>query len=236
MRHSGDFLDTLADGDFYLQAIAVDKKLRGEGIGSTGNRLNRRSGSLPPGRSGSLLDVAANNKSARRLYERRGMTVESGWPRLLFLPQLLVRNDEVIMNLDGYRAEPVAARNAAKSVMGSEPELPGLAGWARTARCPGAEGPTGVTLNSGTYVLLQQGAVCVCRCMQTVWSLLATPDEGHNLMSRKRIVSAKTAAVVILGVIGYALWWRATHYVVERPEYSDQRCERRTGAFRRPVA
>ena len=27
-------LDTLADGDFYLLSIAVDKELRGEGVGS----------------------------------------------------------------------------------------------------------------------------------------------------------------------------------------------------------
>ena len=27
-------LDSIADGDFYLQAIAVDKELRGDGVGS----------------------------------------------------------------------------------------------------------------------------------------------------------------------------------------------------------
>jgi len=28
-------IDTIADGDFYLQSIAVDKDYRGKGIGST---------------------------------------------------------------------------------------------------------------------------------------------------------------------------------------------------------
>ena len=27
-------IDLIADGDFYLQAIAVDKELRGDGVGS----------------------------------------------------------------------------------------------------------------------------------------------------------------------------------------------------------
>ena len=84
------FLDTLADGDFYVQAIAIDEELRGEGIGSTLiDSIEDRARATGSARLS--LDVAAKNKSARRLYERRGMTVESGWPRLLFLPQLLVR-------------------------------------------------------------------------------------------------------------------------------------------------
>ena len=84
------FLDTLADGDFYVQAIAIDKELRGEGIGSTLiDSIEDRARATGSARLS--LDVAAKNKGARRLYERRGMTVESGWPRLLFLPQLLVR-------------------------------------------------------------------------------------------------------------------------------------------------
>ncbi len=84
------FLDTLADGDFYLQAIAVDKKLRGEGIGSIViDSVENRARAAGAARLS--LDVAVKNKDARRLYERRGMTVESRWPRLSFLPQLLLR-------------------------------------------------------------------------------------------------------------------------------------------------
>ena len=34
------------------------------------------------------LDVAASNETARRLYERRGWTVESRWPKRLPIPGL----------------------------------------------------------------------------------------------------------------------------------------------------
>ena len=88
-------LNTLADGDFYLQAIAVDKELRGEGVGSTLiDSIEDRAGIT--GSTRLSLDVSAKNESARRLYERRGMTIESGWPKLLFIPQLLVRMTKLL--------------------------------------------------------------------------------------------------------------------------------------------
>ncbi|UCB44393.1 MAG: GNAT family N-acetyltransferase, partial [Spirochaetota bacterium] len=75
-------IDSIADGDFYLQAIAVDKKLRGSGMGSVlmdfFEKLARESGSTRLS-----LDVSAKNEGARRFYERRGMTVESQWPKRL---------------------------------------------------------------------------------------------------------------------------------------------------------
>ena len=84
------FLGTHADGDFYLQAIAVDRELRGEGIGSALmdaiEEQARASGSTRL-----FLDAAARNEGARRLYERRGMSVESEWPRLPFMPPFIVR-------------------------------------------------------------------------------------------------------------------------------------------------
>lgn len=78
-------LHTLADDDFYLLSIAVDNELRGEGVGSAlidamENRA-RASGSRRLS-----LDVSAKNEGARRLYERRGMTVESQWPKRLIIP------------------------------------------------------------------------------------------------------------------------------------------------------
>jgi ribosomal protein S18 acetylase RimI-like enzyme len=83
-------LNTLADGDFYLQAIAVDKELRGEGVGSTLiDSIEDRARAT--GSTRLSLDVSAKNEGARRLYERRGMTVESGWPKLIFIPRLFVR-------------------------------------------------------------------------------------------------------------------------------------------------
>ena len=83
-------LNTLADGDFYLQAIAVDKELRGDGVGSTLiDSIEDRARASASIRLS--LDVSAKNEGARRLYERRGMTVESGWPKLFFIPRLFVR-------------------------------------------------------------------------------------------------------------------------------------------------
>jgi ribosomal protein S18 acetylase RimI-like enzyme len=78
-------IDTIADNDFYIQAMAVDKELRGEGVGSTlmdfvedHARAN--------GSTRLSLDVSAGNQGARKLYEHRGMTVESQWPKRLAIP------------------------------------------------------------------------------------------------------------------------------------------------------
>ena len=88
-------LDNLGDGDFYLQAIAIDKELRGEGIGSAlMDSIEDRARAT--GSTRLCLDVGAKNEGARRLYERRGMGVESGWPRLLFVPQLFVRMTKLL--------------------------------------------------------------------------------------------------------------------------------------------
>jgi len=82
-------LDTVPDGGFYLLALAVDDAERGRGIGSSlidhVEERARRSGS-----SRLYLDVAVKNEGARKLYERRGMAVESRWPKRL-LPPLLLR-------------------------------------------------------------------------------------------------------------------------------------------------
>jgi ribosomal protein S18 acetylase RimI-like enzyme len=83
-------LDTLADGDFYLQAIAIDKELRGEGVGSA--LIDSIEERARAGGSARLsLDVSAKNEGARRLYGRRGMTVESEWPQFPLIPPMLVR-------------------------------------------------------------------------------------------------------------------------------------------------
>jgi len=79
--------DSIADGDFYILAIAVDKELRGDGVGSvlmdSFEEWARASGSTRLS-----LDVSAKNEGARRFYERRGMTVESQWPKRLAIPGL----------------------------------------------------------------------------------------------------------------------------------------------------
>ncbi|UCF79074.1 MAG: GNAT family N-acetyltransferase [Candidatus Eiseniibacteriota bacterium] len=80
-------IDSIADDNFYLQAIAVDKELRGEGLGALlmdfiEDRARER------GAMRLSLDVSAKNQWARRFYERRGMVVESQWPRRLKIPVL----------------------------------------------------------------------------------------------------------------------------------------------------
>lgn len=79
-----------ADGDFYIQALAVDRELRGLGIGSAlieGIEDRARS----RGCRRLCLDVASRNKGARRLYEHRGMTVERGRLDKLHIPHFVIR-------------------------------------------------------------------------------------------------------------------------------------------------
>jgi ribosomal protein S18 acetylase RimI-like enzyme len=80
-------IDTIADSDFYIQAMAVDKELRGDGVGSAlmdfvedHARAN--------GSTRLSLDVSAGNKGAHKLYEHRGMIIESQWPKRLIIPGL----------------------------------------------------------------------------------------------------------------------------------------------------
>ena len=55
-------LDTVADGDFYLQAIAIDKKIRGKGIGSALiDFIEDRA--RTSGAKQLALDVSAKNKA-----------------------------------------------------------------------------------------------------------------------------------------------------------------------------
>jgi len=78
-------IDTIADSDFYIQAMAVDKELRGEGVGSALMDFvedNARA----YGSTRLSLDVSAGNQGAHKLYEHRGMTVESQWPKHLAIP------------------------------------------------------------------------------------------------------------------------------------------------------
>ena len=78
-------IDSVANGDFYLQTIAVDKALRGDGVGSIlmGCFEER---ARAHGSTRLSLDVSAKNETTRRFYERRGWTVESQWPKHLPLP------------------------------------------------------------------------------------------------------------------------------------------------------
>lgn len=80
-------IDTIADGDFYLQAIAVDRVIRGEGVGSTliGFIEDCARGA---GSKRLSLDVSASNETARKIYVHHGMVVDSQWPKRLSIPGL----------------------------------------------------------------------------------------------------------------------------------------------------
>ncbi|MDJ0837949.1 MAG: GNAT family N-acetyltransferase [Acidobacteriota bacterium] len=80
-------LNMLDEGDFYLLSIATDEAVRGAGIGSAlMDAMEERA--VAGGSVRLALDVSACNAGARRLYERRGMAVESHWPRRLKIPRL----------------------------------------------------------------------------------------------------------------------------------------------------
>jgi len=83
-------VSTVAEGDFYLLAMAVDPALRGAGIGSTLLDIIEERARLA-GSTRLQLDVAAKNEAARRLYVRRGWSEESRWPKTRFLPCVFVR-------------------------------------------------------------------------------------------------------------------------------------------------
>ncbi len=80
-------IDSMADRDFYLQAIAVDEQLRGNGVGALlMDSLEQQA--RESGAKRLSLDVSAGNQGAIRFYERRGMTIESQWPKRLKIPAL----------------------------------------------------------------------------------------------------------------------------------------------------
>jgi ribosomal protein S18 acetylase RimI-like enzyme len=84
------FLGQYAPGDFYVQGFAVDEDLRGQGIGSALiDAMEERARAA--GSKRLILNVGAKNEGARRFYERRGMTVEAGWPKLPGISPFILR-------------------------------------------------------------------------------------------------------------------------------------------------
>ena len=78
-------INTIDDSYFYIQAMAVDKELRGQGVGSALMDFIEDH-ARGCGSTRLSLDVSAGNKGAHKLYELRGMTVESQWPKRLTIP------------------------------------------------------------------------------------------------------------------------------------------------------
>jgi ribosomal protein S18 acetylase RimI-like enzyme len=77
-------------GDFYLHYIGVDKDHRGQGIGTAlMNAMEERA--RISGSAQFSLDVAAKNRGAIGVYERYGLSIVSGWPRLPLVKKALYR-------------------------------------------------------------------------------------------------------------------------------------------------
>ena len=83
-------LNTVAEGDFDIQGMAVDPDLRGAGIGSL-LMADAEERASATGSARLSLDVAAKNEGARKLYARRGMVESSRWPASRLLPTVFVR-------------------------------------------------------------------------------------------------------------------------------------------------
>lgn len=73
-------IDNHADGNFYLQFLAVDESFRGRGVGSSLMEfMEKRARACDSTRF--TLDVSARNHGAARLYGRRGLAVEPLGPK-----------------------------------------------------------------------------------------------------------------------------------------------------------
>jgi len=82
--------DSIEEGDYYLQFIAVDKAIRVGGVGSVlMNAFEEQA--RASGSTRLSLDVSTSNEVARRFYERRGWVSEWEWPKAWFIPSLSVR-------------------------------------------------------------------------------------------------------------------------------------------------
>jgi ribosomal protein S18 acetylase RimI-like enzyme len=83
-------LETIPEGDFYIQGIAIEPELRGAGLGTIlMNDIENRARISESNRLS--LDVSAKNDGARRLYKRLGMVESSAWPNSRFLPTMFFR-------------------------------------------------------------------------------------------------------------------------------------------------
>jgi ribosomal protein S18 acetylase RimI-like enzyme len=88
-------LGTRTDGDFYLQAIAVDEAFRGQGIGAVLlDAIEDRA--RASGATRLFLDASAKNEGAHRFYERHGMTIESKESALPFMPRFIIQMTKLL--------------------------------------------------------------------------------------------------------------------------------------------
>jgi ribosomal protein S18 acetylase RimI-like enzyme len=89
-RFLSRFLGPKVKGDYYLQAIIVDEKMRGKGVGeSLINCIEDKA--IEKAAIILSLDVSNKNDKAMALYKRQGMTVDSHWPNLPLIPHIFTR-------------------------------------------------------------------------------------------------------------------------------------------------
>ncbi|HSG29556.1 MAG TPA: GNAT family N-acetyltransferase [Candidatus Krumholzibacterium sp.] len=80
-------LNSIEDEEYYVLAVTVEKEFRGMGIGSVlMDSIEKKARAAGCVRL--ALDVSASNEGAIKLYERRGMRVESRWPKHRVIPGL----------------------------------------------------------------------------------------------------------------------------------------------------
>lgn len=78
------------EDSYYLQMLAVDEACRGQGIGTQLlDYMEDRARNL--GCRSFVIDVSAKNTGAKRLYEGRGLTIVSMWPKSPLLPRVVCR-------------------------------------------------------------------------------------------------------------------------------------------------
>ena len=82
--------DSILEGDYYLQFIAVDQDRRVAGVGTVLLDAFEEQ-ALASGSTRLSLDVSPGNEVARRFYEHRGWSVESEWPDVRLMPTLSLR-------------------------------------------------------------------------------------------------------------------------------------------------
>lgn len=84
------FLGPRGKEDYYLQAIAVSRHMRGKGLGQ---RLLKHSVEIAINKGAKTLslDVSSKNLKAIKSYNRFGMYASSVWPNFLRLPPVFTR-------------------------------------------------------------------------------------------------------------------------------------------------
>ena len=84
------FLHRYAEGDFYVEFLAVDESQRGKGIGSQLlEALEKRARGI--GSTQFAIDVAGRNKIAQKVYERYGFETIDRWPHTRLVKANILR-------------------------------------------------------------------------------------------------------------------------------------------------